>query len=196
MFFFFKMNTYLVEGDRGVWNSRLPYLELPLPALFHTGSRLCSISIIKCSAMLRNFSQFLRVSHLLGDPASRPLSSRLPTPPAPYSPGLPPPCPPPLFGLSSPCQSTWLPDMSSQNLSFVIYSLQDPSKSSCCVLQCNWSNWCKKYGGSYQHFFRQRMIFWWSKSNFEVVADPQNFKILLLPSCRWTLKIDLSCLWS
>ena len=70
-----------VEGDRGVRNSRLPYLELPLPALFHRGSRLCSISIIKCYAMLRNFSQFLPGSRLFGNPASHlPCPSRPPVP--------------------------------------------------------------------------------------------------------------------
>ena len=32
-----------------------------------------------------------------------------------------------------------------------ISTLQDPSKSSCCVLQCNWSNRCQKYGNEVFH---------------------------------------------
>ena len=65
----------------------------PLPQGFPP---LCSISIVKYYAILRNFSPFLPVPATLGIPLPvlSPPASR--TPPAPYSPGLPPPCPPPL----------------------------------------------------------------------------------------------------
>ena len=88
-----------MEGDRGVWNFRLPYLLLPLPA----PSIGVPASLFYCYCeMLRNiliiFFSFSPSSRHFGNPASRPFSSRLPypwTPPAPYSPWLLPLCPPP-----------------------------------------------------------------------------------------------------
>ena len=89
--------VYSVGGQGGL-KLPPPVPWTPPPALFHTGSSLCSISVIKGYAMLQNFSQFLLVSRLLGNPASRPLSSRLPypfcpllsRPPNPLSPSTPP----------------------------------------------------------------------------------------------------------
>ena len=76
-----------------IFYSRFPYLLLPLPAPFRSGSRspLCPISIAKYHEMLRNFPRFFPVPATFGlplpalfSPASRP-----------FSPGLPPSCPTP-----------------------------------------------------------------------------------------------------
>ena len=38
--------SYILGGDRGLWNSRLPYLLLPLPALFRRGSRFFALFLL------------------------------------------------------------------------------------------------------------------------------------------------------
>ena len=83
--------TQQVGEDRGVWDSRLPYIYFrfspPPPLLFY----------FYCK-MLRNIAKFFYFSpgsHHFGNPTFHPFSSRFSHPPAPYSPGHPLTCPPP-----------------------------------------------------------------------------------------------------
>ena len=94
----FPNSGYFVGGrggeTGGVWNSCLLYLLLPLGTPFRRGfPPLCSMSIVKCYAILQNFSPFLPVPATLGIllPALSPPASR--TPPAPILPGSCPPVP-------------------------------------------------------------------------------------------------------
>ena len=90
---------------RGVWISRFPYLVLPVPAPFLSGSRLCVLlllqNIVQCCEIHFLFLPTHRRAPLgipfpaLSSPASRTL-------PAPITPRFPHPCPPPLKGQNVP----------------------------------------------------------------------------------------------
>ena len=83
-------------GDRGVWNSRLPYLLLPLAAPFRRSSHLLALYRRQnVTQYCEIFLLFSRVPATLGIPlpALSPPPSR--TLPAPILPGSRPPVPPP-----------------------------------------------------------------------------------------------------
>ena len=83
-------------GDRGVWNPHLPYLLLPLPALFRRGSRLFVLFLLwNVTQHCEIFLLFSRFPPLWE--SGLPPFLLLPPVllPPPILPGSRPPCPPP-----------------------------------------------------------------------------------------------------
>ena len=99
---------FIVGGDRGVWNSRLPYLLLPLPPpsvgvpasfFYFYHKMLCKIA--------RYFSSSPG-SRLFKNPASRPFSYRLPYPSCPLFSWAPAPLSlSTLLAIQRPCPMVW-----------------------------------------------------------------------------------------